>query len=191
MSCHPTNLEDDSWNFNKTQTWHVVELFDFHELLEKTKHKEMLPKFSSFKNLLRMQIASNKTIWCAPQNFQFKVQNHNLKSWNICTLHNKWNGWTLEVASNLFAFLPWSITFENCNTGHSYITRSYYCYSLQVLHTHYSTPRTFNTTYCPTMTCELHKGENLNNHNINNKINSCIVHHSLLILASGWKCWEH
>jgi hypothetical protein len=62
MGCHPTNLEDGNYNFNKTQTWHVVELFNFHELLEKKKHKEMLLKFSSFKNLFKNAIASNKTI---------------------------------------------------------------------------------------------------------------------------------
>jgi hypothetical protein len=60
MGYHPTNLEDGNYNFNKTQTWHVVELFNFHELLEKKKHKEMLLKFSSFKNLLRMQLQATK-----------------------------------------------------------------------------------------------------------------------------------
>jgi hypothetical protein len=41
MGHRPTNLENETYNFGKTQTWHIVELFDIHKLLKKTKHKEI------------------------------------------------------------------------------------------------------------------------------------------------------
>lgn len=57
MGHHPTNLEKQTYNFDKTQTWHIVQLFNIHKTLKKTKHKEIyFLNLSSFNNLSKMQL---------------------------------------------------------------------------------------------------------------------------------------